>query len=237
MADKERRLLYALALFSVLMVMARIIYTLDLTHAYLIWNLLLAWLPYIFSKQAVRYYEQKNGLMIGTAFLWILFLPNSAYIITDFIHLNDPGTILWYDILLIFSFSLSGLLFGLFSIYNIHALLVRFFTGRVSWFVIFGMTGLSGLGIYVGRFFRWNSWEVFTQPFRLIHEFWVAINDPYMLRHILLFSALFGMFQVFTYGLLYFVKGPVVVNEKISFSAYLVEILKKPLLKKVSFRN
>lgn len=235
--DKEKRLLLALTAFSVGLLIIRIIYTHTIMHSYLLWNLFLAWLPYVFSKWARKHFIRKNGMIFGALALWLLFLPNTAYIITDFIHLHDDGVMLWFDILLLFAFSLTGLLYGLFSLYIIHTIISKFFTARVSWLMIFTLTGLSGFGIYLGRFLRWNSWDVFVQPYHLLHEFISVINDPYMAKHMFLFSAMLAFFQLFAYGLLYYVKGPVVVEERISFTAYFGSFFSKLSFKRVNYRD
>ena len=143
----------------------------------MIWNLLLALIPLLISGFLLIIEPKVKPeilicfnlllilLLIPIFILWLLFLPNSPYMITDFLHLSylckwDKNTNL-YNVVTLFSGVWSGLLAGLFSTYQIHFLLKKYMKNFMSWIVIFMIFVLSGFGVYIGRFSRLNSWDVF----------------------------------------------------------------------------
>lgn len=137
------------------------------TYNFMIWNLLLALIPLLISGFLIIIESKVKPkfLLIPIFILWLLFLPNSPYMITDFLHLSylckwDKNTNL-YNVVTLFSGVWSGLLAGLFSTYQIHFLLKKYMKNFISWIVIFMIFILSGFGVYIGRFSRLNSWDVF----------------------------------------------------------------------------
>ena len=144
--------------------------------AFLIWNLFLAWVPYGISTWLVR---RKASLWSWGSLLgllaWLLFLPNAPYLLTDLIHLHPRGNVpYWLDTSLLVTFAVAGWLVGLASLRSIH---LRFWTHLPQWQqlgLISFVLAASSYGVYVGRFLRLNSWDVFTQP---ISTFWLLI-DP-----------------------------------------------------------
>ena len=138
------------------------------TYSFLIWNLLLAWVPYLWSLWAAsihRRFPRRWWSLLLPGALWLLFLPNAPYLITDFIHVYQrPFLPLWYDILLMGTFALAGMFLAVASL-NSMRIIVEDFTGpKRSWLFVGAMAGLSGMGIYLGRVLRWNSWDVFLYP-------------------------------------------------------------------------
>ena len=141
------------------------------TFVFLIWNLVLAWIPYIASLRFSSLQNQGANQFsrILCFFIWLLFLPNAPYIITDFLHLSHkPPVPMWYDLVLLFAFSSTGLLLGLLSLRNIHQTLQPHFSKGGVQTVMLSAMGLSGFGIWLGRFQRWNSWDIFTRPDQLL---------------------------------------------------------------------
>ena len=112
--------------------------------------------------------------------LWLLFMPNAPYMITDLIHLRLRQFVpLWFDMLLICSFAWLGLLLALLSVMNMHRKLQARLSPlvlRAGLFVIFFS---AGYGIYAGRFLRWNSWDVFWRPFQLIGYTAMCVIHPF----------------------------------------------------------
>ncbi len=162
---------YALALSSALAVgilTARVLRADQGSFIFLVWNLFLAWVPYGWSLWAAtiqrRYPRDWWRLLIPGA-LWLLFFPNAPYIITDFVHLRErPPVPLWYDIGLLAAFAWSGCFLAVVSLQTMQRL-VRQLCGRiVSWLFVAASIGLSGLGVYLGRFERWNSWDLLFYP-------------------------------------------------------------------------
>jgi uncharacterized membrane protein len=138
------------------------------TYAFLIWNLFLAWIPYVCSLLAVLLFQNRTRtrwLAIVPALLWLIFLPNAPYIITDIVHLRERNPVpFWYDIGLFITFAWTGLFLGVVSLSAMQTLVRRVFGSIMSWLFVFGAAGLSGLGIYMGRYLNWNSWDLLINP-------------------------------------------------------------------------
>ena len=138
---------------------------------FLVWNLFLAWVPFVLSLgvAALHRYRGPRPLLWGLGAGWLLFLPNAPYILTDFMHLGRVGGApLWFDAALIGTFAVTGLILGLVSLLVVnHVAEAR--AGRVvGWAVAVSSLLLSAVGIYLGRFVRFNSWDIVTDPHGLV---------------------------------------------------------------------
>jgi uncharacterized membrane protein len=163
-----------------LMVAVRFFYSGQLKFTFLIWNLLLAWIPLIFSLAAYRLYARHapaGWSLTVCAALWFIFFPNAPYIVTDFVHLRQtPLAPLWYDLLIIMSFAWTGLFIGYLSLYLMQEIARGRFGARASWCFTIIMLALSSFGIYLGRFSRWNSWDILRNPAGLLWDSLHSIN-------------------------------------------------------------
>lgn len=134
----------------------------------LTWNLALAWFPLgvVLVLRDLRTAGFTSRWLLGTGLaLWLAFLPNAPYIITDLFHIRHiDEPLLWFDTMTLFLFAQTGLLAGLYSILIVHRLLRPLIGAGFSWVLILSSQLLSGFGIYLGRFGRWNSWDVLTSP-------------------------------------------------------------------------
>ncbi|MFZ0547539.1 MAG: DUF1361 domain-containing protein [Candidatus Promineifilaceae bacterium] len=149
---------------------------------FLAWNLFLAWMPFLFATAA--YAVRRNGrAALGFGLLWLLFLPNAPYILTDLIHLRwVEGAPIWYDLSMFLCFSLAGLLLGLTSLNLMQTLVMERFGRFVSWLFVIVSMSLAGYGVYIGRFLRWNSWDIITSPFGLAGDILSMLRHP--IQHI-----------------------------------------------------
>jgi uncharacterized membrane protein len=143
-------------------------------YNYLVWNLFLAWLPLIFALWLARTLGTKlwsSWEAVGVSLLWLLFLPNSFYMISDFIHLRNISTVdLLYDAVMFTAFIYLGLTLGFSSLYLVHLELKRRYSVVKSAAVIGGVLLLASFAIYLGRDLRWNSWDVLTNPAGLLFD-------------------------------------------------------------------
>ena len=150
-------------------------------YAFLLWNLFLAWIPYwlsLFLQRKYREAPKKAGFFVAT-FVWLLFFPNALYIITDFIHLRPRGiTPLWFDLILILSFAWTGLLLGFVSLQTVHEIVARHWNAMTGWLFAFAVLFLSSFGIYIGRFLRWNSWDIVFNPVALLSDMFDRVLNP-----------------------------------------------------------
>ncbi|MFT3682416.1 MAG: DUF1361 domain-containing protein [Ferruginibacter sp.] len=167
-------------LFVTVMVAARIIYTGSIRYISILWNLFLAWTPFQVSLLISAYSTLKNPkpLLILTG--WLLFFPNALYVVTDLIHLEDAGGVpLWYDAIMLFMAALSGLLLAFASLYKVEKFLRKqisssLVTDPIVLFILF----LSSFGVYLGRFDRWNSWDIVVYPKQLSKDIASYIFSP-----------------------------------------------------------
>ena len=170
---------------------------------YLIWNLMLAWIPYIISVCFIKK-DMRVDYFVPLFIIWLLFFPNAPYLVTDVSHivLSLPQ-IVWYDSLMLFFFGWIGLLLGMLSLFQIHQYLKAHFTYLISELGILAICLISSFGIYLGRFERWNSWDIFLNPLDLMKH---SLNVSTNLTHPgtpLAFVVFFTMFMYSIYRVIY----------------------------------
>ncbi|MEL1245885.1 DUF1361 domain-containing protein [Flavobacterium sp. DGU11] len=157
--------------FGMLLVRAKITHT--IFYFFLVWNLFLAFAPFAITTlmmSRVQFLERK-ALFYPSFFCWLLLLPNAPYLITDFIHLGQkPVVPAWFDVLLLISFAITGLLFGITSMKAMRKILMVKFNPQIAGVAMAVVCFLSGFGVYLGRVLRYNSWDVLHRPFELIGD-------------------------------------------------------------------
>lgn len=160
-------LLTALFLWCAALLGLRMERTGTMRYEFLVWNLFLAFVPLVASS-LLAVADRRHAptvVQAGCFAVWLVFLPNAPYLLTDLIHLHyRPPVPLWYDLALLLSYALTGLLLGYVSLAVVQRIVARRFGAAAGWLVAVASLGLSGFGIYLGRFLRWNSWEVLTRP-------------------------------------------------------------------------
>ena len=190
----------------IFLVAARIAFSDSKHYTFLVWNLFLAWIPFILSYLAYILSWKKQFLYIAipfTAFLWLIFFPNALYILTDLQHLakETSSAPLWYDVIVLAWFSWTGLLLGLVSMYLMHDIVQRTFGRTLGWLFIFVVSGLSSFGVYLGRFIRFNSWDILNDPKEIVVTILGLAIDPSM--RMVAFTILFSVFYLYIYLTLY----------------------------------
>lgn len=138
------------------------------TFSYLVWNLFLAWLPLVFSlwlHKVLKHNLWSAWKALAVTALWLGFLPNSFYMISDFIHIQDVARVdLLYDVVMFSSFIFNGVILGFFSLYNVHLELLQRVKRRTAHVLIAVVLLLCSFAIYLGRDLRWNTWDVLVNP-------------------------------------------------------------------------
>ena len=160
----------------------RVFYSESKLFLFLNWNLFLAFIPWLLSTLVIiKPTLQNNKITLWVLlFTWILFFPNAPYILTDLFHLRGKSAMpLWFDLVLILSFAWTGLLFGFLSLWNIDNLLKKTFSKNTVIAIIIGLLFLSSFGIYLGRYLRWNSWDIMTRPFALLYDVADRFINPF----------------------------------------------------------
>jgi uncharacterized membrane protein len=192
-------------LLSVSLVAFRINYSGFYTYIFLVWNLFLAILPYVISIFFLLYYKKIKPLFVISVvlFSWLLLFPNAPYIVTDFFHLEPRVNVpYWFDLGLILSFAWNGLMLGFISLYDIQTALARRFSALKGWvFAIFSLV-LGSFGIYLGRYERFNSWDIITNPVSLFVDIADRFIHPFSHPRTMLMTILFSILLIFAYVML-----------------------------------
>jgi uncharacterized membrane protein len=195
-------LLVCLSAAVVGLVAFRVFYTRSLLHVPLLWNLALAWIPVVLALFVYDRAERNRGRSVVLAVgLWLLFFPNAPYIVTDFVHLRGrTGLAFWYDLVLIGTVATTGLLLGCVSLYLVHAVVRRAGGPAFGWAFVAAALSLGSLGVYLGRVWRWNSWDAVVRPWSVVQRLAVAAATPdprsvgLMLAFTVFLAAAYGAF-------------------------------------------
>lgn len=184
-------------IFTMALLAFRIIYSGNLSYIFYVWNLFLAVVPIMLSRriQAMQVPTKKTFLLL---FLWILFLPNAPYVVTDLFHYRERWPVpKWYDLMIVTSASWNGLMAGFISVMQVES----FFSKRLSTTKTKLLTAvvflLCGYGIYIGRYLRFNSWDILTAPWNLLsisaRHFLEPVEHLVVWKFTLLFAVMLGI--------------------------------------------
>lgn len=189
--------------FSLLLLCIRIVKTDSMFFLFLVWNLFLAGIPYAIALLvSIR---KIHRLFFWPLFgVWLIFLPNSPYILTDLQHLRiSKLSSIWFDVLLILSFAINGLIIGFASLQIMQKSLYQYCSKKITHSIIYITFLLCGFGIYLGRVLRWNSWDVLQDPLGITAD--IAKRVLFPIKHIdtWAFTFGFGVFLLITYQLTY----------------------------------
>lgn len=176
-----------MALYSV-----RVLRTGELTFGFLLWNLALALVPFVLAM------PKRGG--VPRLIAWLLFFPNAPYIVTDLIHLRPRTAPYWFDVLLLAAFAWAGLVSAWLSLERMHVRVAHRYGGRVGWGFVASVSLLSGLGIWLGRFVRLNSWDVVIHPRLLLDTLLGLVLHPLESIQAWGVSVFFGAFVLVVYA-------------------------------------
>ena len=206
MQAKTNRLAHfsALALlvgWNLLLVIYRHEVTGKASFVFFIWNLFLAIIPYL-SSEIAQFCAGRKWTYSALGFLLfsILFLPNSPYIITDLFHLRQRAEMpFWYDTMLLFSMAISGLLLFYAALFNIRDMLARWWGSIWAEVSVSLISFLCAYGIYLGRYLRFNSWDIISNPDLLFEEMADHISNPTVHPRTIGVTLLYGAFLLVGY--------------------------------------
>lgn len=192
----ERMLLLSIT-FTIVLLTSRILLTNKLTYVFFAWNIFLAIIPIIFSRKLLSQSRLNFKSYVLLAF-WLLFFPNAPYIITDIFHyVERPPVPKWYDLLLVTSAAWNGLLLGIVSLMQVEQFLQIHINKKWTKFYMTTSILLCGYGIYIGRFLRFNSWDILTNADDVIytsaHYFLKPWQHVSAWGFIILFAVMFGI--------------------------------------------
>jgi len=191
-------LLGASMALSVALLAFRVYLTHQVTYSFLLWNLFLALVPFGMSTMlGLAAGRVRPRVLLPVAAVWLVFFPNAPYILTDLFHLYSwPDAPVWFDLTLLLSFAWNGLMLGFCSLQEMQRLFTRAFGVAWGWAFAVGALLLGSLGIYLGRFLRYNSWNVVSSPLALAQD----LADRFL--HPLTYPRAYGVTLLFTAFLL-----------------------------------
>lgn len=201
--NKITKILIVISLIIVVFNIARLDLWGTTNLLFLIWNLFLAWIPYIISSFFIKKDTSRNSFILFFIF-WLLFFPNAPYLATDTMHLVSslPASLL-YDSLLLFFFGWTGLLLGTLSLFHIHQYLKNHLSHSAAEISVFIICFVSSFGVYLGRFERWNSWDIFINPAYLMKDSLDVLADFAKTGNSLLFVFVFTILMYSVYKTMY----------------------------------
>jgi len=192
---KASTLLITSVICCIALLTFRMKYTNSPYFLFLVWNLFLAGIPYLISTYLLSLKHNSIFKMLLYVPLWLLFLPNAPYIMTDLYHLRaSHHQMVWLDAMVLFSFAISGLVLFYLSLTDMQQLLASILKKNKATYLIYFSCFLSGFGIYLGRFLRYNSWEIISNPSQLFSDCFTMILLPKQHSNVWLFTICTGVF-------------------------------------------
>ncbi len=184
--ETYRRYIQAVAILSGLclgLFILRIFMTGIVRYVFIPENLVLAWLSLLFAALLITRLQKtawSSWQNVGLSVLWLFFLPNSWYVLTDFVHVRATGEISQlFDIVLVTSLVITGFILGFTSLYLLHKEFLKRLPLRTAHGLIAAILLLSSFAIYLGRDLRWNTWDLVTNPGGIIFDVSDRVIDPF----------------------------------------------------------
>lgn len=202
---KQNSNLVLLAFLSLILILLRVKITHDIYLLFLLWNLALAYIPYMLSSK-IKSTPPGTFTFYTLLFAWLLFIPNSFYLLTDFIHLHHSNSLQYlFDAVILSCFTVAGFYAGIVSLLQIHKLGEMKFSQKVCDYLIIVICYLISFGIYLGRILRFNSWDIISNPIALV---WNILKSLFRLEAYI-FTLVMGTFILLIYAFIY-----VILNKK-----------------------
>jgi uncharacterized membrane protein len=199
LSEFEKMILLSMS-FTLALVLARFLYTNDAQYFFYPWNLFLATFPLVISRR-LKKYKRINLSVTLLLFCWLLFLPNAPYVITDLFHFEQrPPVPYWYDLMIVMSGAWNGAALGITSLLQVEKFLAKHI--KIKWRMpsTIALIILCSYGIYLGRYKRYNSWNIITKPEDIAHTMLSHITEPWEHMQAWMFTILFAMLL----GIMYF---------------------------------
>ncbi|MUG44128.1 DUF1361 domain-containing protein [Paenibacillus woosongensis] len=191
-------------------------------YLFMLWNTFLAWIPLglaivLDMVSLLRGKMLKLLLFLGVGLLWLFFYPNAAYLMTDLLHpfYRYPisagmgirfweENLFWDHLFTILFAAMLGLAISTASLASVHALVRKYLGTVMGWIFAIAVLLLSSFGVYIGRFIRWNSWDVLQDPVRIVGETIIYLMDFEYLRHAIGFCKWIFLITLFCYVAAYY---------------------------------
>jgi len=208
LAQLKVGVLSSCAVFGLLL--ARIIVSGSVVYLFLLWNIVLAWVAWGLGVWLVSVLKGKTILVykVALSVVWLLFLPNTFYLLTDLIHAvfgyDKVGgfagwqlpyiadtSIIFVDLAILMLATWVGWLLGIASMRTVYGYAKTKLSSSRSLTLVFILSASSGYGIYLGRVPRWNSWDVVHRPFSLLADIGDTFIHPFDHVEAYIFSGVF----------------------------------------------
>ena len=194
-SHKSTWVLLLISLFSIALSTCRRIITGNSLYTFMIWNLFLAFIPWFLASIIYIKEVKKIFPLIAIALVWLAFFPNAPYILTDLLHLgnrNWHSAPPWFDLIMLLSYAFAGLIYGFVSLQMIEEKIKTDFACKFAAAVSIAFLYLSGFGVYIGRFLRWNSWDILENLPSLAQDILHRVRHPFLHARTWGFTLLFG---------------------------------------------
>lgn len=128
---------------------------------------------------------------------------------TDLMHLRvQHNRLLWLDLIALQAFAWTGLALGFLSLALVQRLVARRVGRSLSWLFASAVIAASAFGIYLGRFRRWNSWDVVRDPAGLLYDAAGTLLHPLANAQVIAYCAVLGAFLFTAYVVVHTWSGP-----------------------------
>jgi uncharacterized membrane protein len=175
-----QKILFAFCAFIGLLLAARILYSGKTHYLFLVWNIFLAWIPFVISSLFNKMINASKWKQALVFCCWFAFFPNALYIVTDLVHLGRESSVpKWFDAVLLFSSSVVGLMMAFISLHRVEQYLHRNVNKNILAPLVILILFLGSFGVYLGRFLRWNSWDILSNPFQLLLSICQRVIFPF----------------------------------------------------------
>lgn len=192
--NNANKLIAVSVLFTIMILAFRVWYTKELNYCFYPWNLFLAIVPLFFSG----YLKKQRRINFKTILMlcgWLFFLPNAPYLLTDIFHFDErPPVPAWFDLILVISGAWNGVLICMISLFQVEKFIQRNSNSTFSTIIMIVLLFPCGYGVYLGRYLRYNTWDIVTDPFDLVKASTHHIHHPFQNLNVWLFTVLFAMF-------------------------------------------
>ncbi|WP_425545363.1 DUF1361 domain-containing protein [Gangjinia marincola] len=152
---------------------------------FLVWNLILAYVPFVLSSYLLHREKASKLRTLILGLVWLAFLPNAPYILTDLIHLqlSTPFSIEFIlDASVIVSFALTGIWLYVLSVQQMKLVFKRHASARWLNLFFYLLPFLVSFGVYLGRFLRFNSWDILVNPLVLLQDILNLVLHPFQYK-------------------------------------------------------
>lgn len=169
-----------LSALAIGMLIVRVLRTHSFDRVFLVWNLALAWAPVLFAHLAIVSGRRgRPGTSVAALGAWWIFFPNAIYLVTDLVYVGSSvGVLRWCDAAMLGAFAFAGATIAVGSLEAMRGLVADAVGPRLSWAFTLLAWVSTGIGVWLGRVRRWNSWDALLAPENVVRDVLHLILAP-----------------------------------------------------------